>query len=1045
MKILIENYTFDAAARTVTFDDYGSINLDGVLLITNVTDNVIIYNFSAPAKGGSVATNVLTLLHDTSGMSDTDKLQIFYDDLEKPSSASKQDDIVSAITNPDAPLDVLNSTTTPVTSAAPFIGTYKRLKAHTSIAVFALSDQPFTTFITRWSRDGAAGRGGFLETTDLTDGIVEVGGFYIYYDLQTTDVDNYYRVEGTNEGTNQSFVEVDSWVYPDGFPGVFLRANEALGDFTRFMATRALMAAAKTTSGVQTLENLTIDQANRLLTRNKGHTTQSGSQFMEGIRDDVSYVFSRDRGDDAISRLVNLSNAGGSITPDPIHGQAVIETDNSAAAIAYYESSERLNYDAAHTLRAEQTIELSELPTGDTEVLWGAGEDDGSKELMNGICWGIDATGIFYLRKKNSVEETKVYTTEFNRDKLDGGEFSRFFNASGPIAVNALNGTVYGIEYEWLGKAPPAISVMTPYGEQIEAHQEEFTGSNQYTTVPEANMPLFIRVYGDSQAIQVRTGSWRGGTYGNKNPIVGTDENGEIQEVGINGNGASQNSYLKGVDPDLTLKTLITELQGIVRIAPANKSLSGQMSVNSSEPTPIPVPTGFDPYSLSIRNLEAVSTTEGEGEEAVDVPGAEIAYSENEAMTFAANSDRVEAGGRIAEDNDGTERVYVLAQPGGDDESETDQLLGNSTTNNSGVVNPNNMLADDANGADFDVGDSVEVIGFDDADLTYGEISSVKIKARAIKESGIAPLTASHDSTKPSTAGSTATHTSNLSAPTNNNNYFLYALGRQNPNSAINSFSNTMGFSGRTQLGSDINNNVESRLSVWQMDGTPTGAGNIQTIFSEQGEYSVGALIEIEDVDLADPVTDEDQDSGTGSAYSVSANGIDGGIAVLIVSSEIDLAGVPSGYTQRASFGSNSNNDQLMRVFTKELTSTGVETVNGTILTGGNDHTVKLVTLNPAPSANPTLTVPYEIGGIAGATELSMVIGDDVSEVLDEVEITGDRSWVLADFESGSTPKMIPVLSGDIAGATVYALEFEVVTAETTVRISYRWKGRLEA
>lgn len=80
MKIQIENYTFNKTAKTVTFTDYTTIRLDSLLLITNVTDNVIIYNFASSLLGGTVSGNVLTLTYDTSSMDDTDKLQIFYDD-----------------------------------------------------------------------------------------------------------------------------------------------------------------------------------------------------------------------------------------------------------------------------------------------------------------------------------------------------------------------------------------------------------------------------------------------------------------------------------------------------------------------------------------------------------------------------------------------------------------------------------------------------------------------------------------------------------------------------------------------------------------------------------------------------------------------------------------------------------------------------------------------------------------------------------------------------------------------------------------------------
>lgn len=86
MKILVENYTFNSSTRQVTLTDYTSVNLESFLLITNVTDNIIIYNFADPAKGGTVSTNVLTLDYDTTAMSNGDTLQIFIDDGEKSAS-----------------------------------------------------------------------------------------------------------------------------------------------------------------------------------------------------------------------------------------------------------------------------------------------------------------------------------------------------------------------------------------------------------------------------------------------------------------------------------------------------------------------------------------------------------------------------------------------------------------------------------------------------------------------------------------------------------------------------------------------------------------------------------------------------------------------------------------------------------------------------------------------------------------------------------------------------------------------------------------------
>lgn len=96
MKKLISNsgYVFNASAKTVTFSDYTTIELEGVLLITNLADNLIVYNFANPLLGGTVSGNVLTLTYDTSSMDDSDKLQIFYDDSSiQPANTTNQTEL----------------------------------------------------------------------------------------------------------------------------------------------------------------------------------------------------------------------------------------------------------------------------------------------------------------------------------------------------------------------------------------------------------------------------------------------------------------------------------------------------------------------------------------------------------------------------------------------------------------------------------------------------------------------------------------------------------------------------------------------------------------------------------------------------------------------------------------------------------------------------------------------------------------------------------------------------------------------------------------
>jgi len=85
-KKLLKFYTFDASERTITVPD--NIMTEELLVITNVTDNIIIYNFADPSKGttnrsyttdGDNGETTFTLAYDTTSMSDTDDLQIFID------------------------------------------------------------------------------------------------------------------------------------------------------------------------------------------------------------------------------------------------------------------------------------------------------------------------------------------------------------------------------------------------------------------------------------------------------------------------------------------------------------------------------------------------------------------------------------------------------------------------------------------------------------------------------------------------------------------------------------------------------------------------------------------------------------------------------------------------------------------------------------------------------------------------------------------------------------------------------------------------------
>jgi hypothetical protein len=85
------SYTFDKVAKTITFSGF-TASLERVLMVTDTTNNTIIYQFNDPTKGGTLLNNILTLTYNTNtvAFNNTDALQIFYWS-EEPQQVSLED------------------------------------------------------------------------------------------------------------------------------------------------------------------------------------------------------------------------------------------------------------------------------------------------------------------------------------------------------------------------------------------------------------------------------------------------------------------------------------------------------------------------------------------------------------------------------------------------------------------------------------------------------------------------------------------------------------------------------------------------------------------------------------------------------------------------------------------------------------------------------------------------------------------------------------------------------------------------------------------
>ena len=76
----IGSYTFNASLKQITLNDIPSLSLENILIITNVTDGVQIYNFADNNLNATISNNVISLEFDTTSMSNSDSIQIFIED-----------------------------------------------------------------------------------------------------------------------------------------------------------------------------------------------------------------------------------------------------------------------------------------------------------------------------------------------------------------------------------------------------------------------------------------------------------------------------------------------------------------------------------------------------------------------------------------------------------------------------------------------------------------------------------------------------------------------------------------------------------------------------------------------------------------------------------------------------------------------------------------------------------------------------------------------------------------------------------------------------
>lgn len=191
--------------------------------------------------GEAPVTNDGTFAKETGGNLATIAAKDFATSANQTTANTSLQEIVDAIA--PGPIDSANSTQTPLNTGATYTGTWTKLEKQSTLFVFGYADQKFSTFQIQWSNNGTSSRGGALASSSLLTSELATGGFYVYLSSSTTAIDNYYRIVATNtSGTNMTTMEIDTWVYPEGFPGSYSGLSSTLSNLSSALLTRSVVA-----------------------------------------------------------------------------------------------------------------------------------------------------------------------------------------------------------------------------------------------------------------------------------------------------------------------------------------------------------------------------------------------------------------------------------------------------------------------------------------------------------------------------------------------------------------------------------------------------------------------------------------------------------------------------------------------------------------------------------------------------------------------------------------------------------------------------------
>ena len=187
-------------------------------------------------------------------------------------------------------------------------------------------------------------------------------------------------------------------------------------------------------------------------------------------------------------------------------GELLLSTGATASSAATLESAEYGRYMPGYGGNVGVGVRVPTAPTGNQYAEWGL--SDGT----DGVYFGYDATGL-YIAYSRGGAETKVYSTNFSLDKLDG---------SGPsgYTLDMSDGIIFNVTFSWYsyGAIVWEVCLQTDQGQRVfPCHKVKIDGS---TSIQTPNLPIWAKADngGDAADFDIYLGSRQYSIVGPFNP-----------------------------------------------------------------------------------------------------------------------------------------------------------------------------------------------------------------------------------------------------------------------------------------------------------------------------------------------------------------------------------------------------------------------------------------------------------------------------------------------------------------------------------------------